>query len=112
MNINTTIGGMILGMILTVPLWAANEAQKVQDVLSDLHHANQMEIKMGQMAKEKGASNQVRSYGERLMKDHGDADKQVLDLAKKEGVSLVQPPTTGVFERIAAARKNSMSWRT
>ena len=111
-KIKKTLAAVVaLGMWgVTVQADPPADVTKAQKILSDLHHANQMEIVMGQMAKDKGASEQVRSYGDRLVKDHQDADQKVQQLAKKDGITLVAPSTTGVFDRIAASReKDTMS---
>jgi len=63
-------------------------AEDAQSVLSDLHKSNQMEIRMGELAKEKGQSADVRSFGGRLVKDHGEADEKVKTLADKQGIVL------------------------
>lgn len=60
-------------------------------VLIELHHANQKEIQMGQQAKEKGESAEVRNYGETLIRDHRDADQKVEKLAEKMNVELTPP---------------------
>jgi len=94
----------LAGLLAGVTAWAADDAQKV---LSDLHNANQMEITMGRMAKEKGASDLVRTYGDRLIKDHEDADKQVQDLAKKDGITLAAKPTSGAIDHFVASREQN-----
>jgi putative membrane protein len=58
------------------------------DVLTDLHHANQMEIQMGKLAQKQGHSDAVKKFGDTLVKDHSDADKKVVDLAKSQNVKL------------------------
>src|SRR4051812_41994402 len=63
-------------------------AEDAQTVLSDIHKDNQMEIRMGKLAQEKGQSADVRSFGERLVKDHQDADDKVKTLAEKQGIVL------------------------
>jgi putative membrane protein len=71
---------------------AGKSATTVRNVLADLHKANQMEIKMGKMAKEMGQSEEVRSYGETLIKDHETADEQVKQVASAQGIQLTPPP--------------------
>lgn len=66
---------------------SANKEQ-VSEVLSDLHMTNRMEIEMGRLAKEKGASQAVRQFGDKLMKDHQQADKQTMEVAQAQGVKL------------------------
>jgi putative membrane protein len=83
---------------------------KAQQFLSHLHHTNQMEIKMGQMAEQKGNSVAVRVYGSRLIQDRQNADKGITVLAQKYGFTLEAPSTSGFLHRLVAAReRNTMS---
>jgi putative membrane protein len=57
-------------------------------VLSNMHHVNQMEISLGRMAVKRGDSQQVKNFGRQLQSDHKFNDKQVTDLAKRDGIHL------------------------
>lgn len=57
-------------------------------VLSNMHHVNQMEISMGKLAVKKGQSQEVKNFGRMLQSDHKSNDKQVTDLAKRNGIHL------------------------
>jgi putative membrane protein len=57
-------------------------------LLHALHHIDQEEIKAGNMAEEKGSSQQVKDYGRMLVQDHQKADKQVMQIAQKMHVDL------------------------
>jgi predicted outer membrane protein len=57
-------------------------------VLSNMHHVNQMEISMGKLAVKRGDSPQVKNFGRQLQSDHQFNDKQVTDLAKRDGIHL------------------------
>lgn len=46
------------------------------------------EIKMGQLAAERGQSDFVRAFGKRMVKDHGVALQELRQLARSEKVSL------------------------
>jgi putative membrane protein len=61
--------------------------------LTTLHATNTMEIEMGKVAKTRGGSKEVKAYGQMMVTDHGKADKEVLALAKKHGVTLADHPT-------------------
>src|SRR4051812_13240957 len=80
------------GLIVAIGSTVASAEEKPAAVLSELHEANQNEIHMGRMAKEKSQSQDVQAYGDRLMKDHKEADDKVISLAKKDGIAL-QPAT-------------------
>ncbi len=108
-NYFNAAGLMVLGVFAAASLvgatTSAEDQLKSQEVLSDLHHANQVEIQMGKLAKEKGSSENVRQYGERLMKDHQEADREIQTLAEKNGITLVAPLTLSVLDRVAASRE-------
>jgi putative membrane protein len=67
----------------------AEEAQ----VLAKLHHANKMEIDAGQLAKDNSDSPKVKAFGERLIKDHTQADETVRHYAEGHGIELKEPTT-------------------
>jgi putative membrane protein len=79
-----------------------------QQVLSKMHHVNQMEIRMGELAMQKGRSQDVRNFGRRLRNDHQMADRRVTNLAAREGIRLVNRPMTpherSVHRRLRHAR--------
>src|SRR5437868_119679 len=70
-----------------------------KDILNDLHGTNQMEIHMGQLAQDKGATDDVRNYGKELLSDHGDSDKKVQEAASKLGIAL-KPAQQGVMDKM------------
>jgi putative membrane protein len=60
----------------------------VSNVFAKIHHANMMEIEMGKLAMEKGQSSEVRSFGERLMRDHQLADRKLMSYAEDKNIPL------------------------
>jgi putative membrane protein len=106
---NLLILTVIAGIWTGLPLRAAESSRylKEQKFLSALHHANQMEIEMGRMAKEKGSSEQVRAYGARLIGDRQEADRQVIALSQLDGITVLAPSTSGFFRWMVAARERS-----
>jgi putative membrane protein len=57
-------------------------------VLGHVHHLNQKEIKAAQLALQKSQSTEVKTYAQRMITDHQNADAQVVNLAKAENVTL------------------------
>jgi putative membrane protein len=57
-------------------------------VLSAMHQVNQLEIQAGELAQQKGQSDAVRRFGERLADQHRDSDTEVLGLARKSNIQL------------------------
>ena len=59
--------------------------------LEELHHANQMEVKMGQMAQKNGSSQGVKEFGQRMEREHGQADQKLMAYAKSKQLTLGEP---------------------
>src|SRR5947207_264651 len=87
MKTNAICCAAALTGLIALPVLAA-DAPPTAEVLGKLHHANQMEIKMGKAAEKNGQSKEVKDFGKMLVKDHSAADKKVTALAKKEKVDL------------------------
>lgn len=49
-----------------------------------------MEVKMGQTAKDRGSSPDVKNFGEMLVKDHSKANERLTQLASQKGVNLAK----------------------
>jgi putative membrane protein len=77
------------------------------DVLTKLHHSNQMEIEAGKLAQEKGQSKGVKDYGKMLVKDHTAADKKVTSVAKQLKVELTAPSPEMKHDKLEKARSLS-----
>jgi putative membrane protein len=73
----------------------AKLAEEDIKLVAHIHHVNMMEIDMGKLAKAKGTA-AVKKYGEMLVKDHTDGDKDLVAFAKSKGVAKIPadvPPT-------------------
>jgi len=57
---------------------------------------NLQEVSSGQLAAKKGKSADVRSFGQMMVKDHGQAEQQLLQLAKSKGITLPPAATGGI----------------
>jgi putative membrane protein len=74
---------------------AGSESGNARDAqfLMDAIHGNLAEIQIGQLAKQKGATDGVRDFGDDLADDHQAALKKATDLAKKMNVTAPTAPT-------------------
>jgi putative membrane protein len=54
-----------------------------------LHMINQHEIQMAQLAASHASSRDVKDYARRLVKDHQNADHDLMDVAKKMNINLM-----------------------
>lgn len=70
-------------------------------ILAHRHHVNVMEGEMGKLAQKNGGA-AVKKYGAMLVKEHGDADKKAMALAKARKVTLTDHPTDAMPEEKAA----------
>jgi putative membrane protein len=57
---------------------------------------NLQEVSAGQLAAQKGKSADVRSFGQMMVKDHNQAEQQLLQLAKRKGITLPRAATGGI----------------
>jgi putative membrane protein len=77
-------------------------------VLGKLHQSDQKEIAAGKLAQKSGTSQQVKSYGKMLEKDHSAADKKVTALAKQEKIDLAAATPGGGASDMAAMASDPM----
>jgi len=79
----------------TVPRYSKMRLQQ-EMTLNELHHMNQKEIQMAQMAQDKAQSPQVKSRSQQIMADHERMDQKVQQVAQSKNVELqkFQPSTS------------------
>lgn len=86
----------------------ARGADMEVELLRRLHMVNQMEIQSGELAKQKAQSQQVKDYGDRMIRDHRSADERLMAIAQQRGVdfqSMEMHPTSGMDGSGGAAAK-------
>ncbi len=78
--------------------------------LERIHHINQTEIKLGQLAQQNASNPDVKSYGEQMVRDHTAADQRVTALAQSRGLKLADmpKPMNDVEKKSMAAQKANM----
>jgi putative membrane protein len=96
----TVKGGMVEHMGFMVPA-----DQKA--MLERLHHINQTEIQLGRLAQQNGMSQDVKSYGEMLVRDHTSADERLMSFAQQKGLKLAEPKPMNDMERKAMAAERA-----
>src|SRR5437867_4902895 len=47
-----------------------------------------LEVKLGELAKQKGASQKVQEFGDRMIKDHSKANDELKQIATQKGASV------------------------
>ncbi|SEU35887.1 DUF4142 domain-containing protein [Stigmatella erecta] len=76
--------------------------------LERLHHANQQEIKLGQLAQQNAQSPDVKSFGSQMVQEHTAADEKLMTYAKGKNLKLADPkPMNDVEKKAMAADKAS-----
>lgn len=76
--------------------------------LQKLHRTNQHEIEMGKLAEQNG-TDRVKSYARTLQRDHQDADKQVMDLARRKNFNLSDAPMNPEKQKQKEMIKNQLA---
>jgi len=99
MKNKTSLVALMIASITLFPLVGAADSEsattkEASKVLSDLHHSNRMEIDMGQFAKDHAKTDGVRNFGDRLISDHQDADKQLQAFASKNNIAIEEQKTS------------------
>jgi putative membrane protein len=83
------------------------QAPDDQKFLTDAIRGNLAEVKVGELAQQRGQSKEVREYGEMLSKDHSKSLQQSKELAMKMGVSAPTEPTAQQQQKYEALSKLS-----
>lgn len=81
----------MMAMIAAIP--AARADQASLQFIRQAIEGNLAEEKIGQLAEEKGASEQVRSFGAILKEDHTAANDEAVHAAKTLGVEVPREPS-------------------
>jgi putative membrane protein len=85
MTIRWLMAGVVAALIVNSPSFAQDKAS--QKFLKEAIEGNLAEVQMGELAQKNGKSDQVRSFGQMLQKDHSDANKKATAAANQMGVS-------------------------
>ena len=75
------------------------------DILSQIHHVNELEIKLGTMVTQKTGRQDVKDFAQMLINDHAEADVKVIDLAKSKGLTLREFSPVTARERAQARQE-------
>ena len=64
------------------------------DFITRAAEGGMKEVEVGKLAQSRAADSNVKAFAERMVKDHGKANDELMTLAKSKGVSLPPPATT------------------
>jgi predicted outer membrane protein len=85
------------GHATTMSPKAARDATKV---LNDLHKANQLEIALAGLARDKASSDAVKEYAKEVVESHQDADKKLALYGATHGLVLADMPAGSASSQI------------
>ena len=64
-----------------------------QKFMKEAADGGMAEVELGQLAAQKGSSDDVKKFGQRMVDDHSKANDQLKQIASEKGVSLPQEPS-------------------
>ena len=72
----------------TASTGASPSSEKDKTFMKKAAKGGTMEVAMGQVAEQKAQSEDVKSFGKRMVTDHGKANDELKSIASKKGVQL------------------------
>src|SRR5215212_3461846 len=66
----------------------ANMTSQDRDFLMDAAMGGLMEVELGRIAAQQGASDAVKQFGQRMVDDHSAANQELMSLAQSKGITL------------------------
>jgi putative membrane protein len=103
--IKTSLLGMAIGAALLCSVSGAPAAETASQMfITKAIQGNLAEVKVGQLAQQKGQSQEAKTYGQTLQKDHSEANQKAMQVARQMGVT---PPTEPNAEQKAMYDKLS-----
>jgi putative membrane protein len=72
----------------TASTGASSLSEKDKTFMKKAAKGGMMEVAMGQVAEQKGQSEDVKSFGKRMVTDHGKANDELKSIASKKGFQL------------------------
>ncbi|MBK1988682.1 DUF4142 domain-containing protein [Sphaerospermopsis aphanizomenoides BCCUSP55] len=71
-----------------IKLTQNNVSQRDQQFVTKANQGNLAEIELGQLAEQKADSNEVKTFAQRMVKDHTQLNQELQDWANQKGVTL------------------------
>jgi putative membrane protein len=90
----TTLAVMFAAVLALVAVPAQAQTAQDRGFMLEAASGGMAEVELGRLASQRGASDAVRQFGQRMMTDHGAANQELTQLAQRKGVPLPQQPDT------------------
>jgi len=87
-------GGAAGSQTQAQPGTAAKASKADERFLTEALQGDLAEVKMGELAQQKGQSDRVKEFGQTLVKDHGDHSKKLQQLGQQLGVTMPTEPNS------------------
>jgi putative membrane protein len=75
-----------------------------RDFVNEAAMGGMLEVKLGELAQSRAASDDVRKFGQRMIEDHTKLDQKLTELATRKGMALpekLDAPAQAKFEELA-----------
>ncbi|HEY6444586.1 MAG TPA: DUF4142 domain-containing protein [Candidatus Acidoferrales bacterium] len=114
-GVSLLLAGMLLGQESTAPSSGPKDsaATSASSPMTDAHFAKEAaaggmaEVKLGQLAQEKGSSETVKSFGQKMVQDHSEANEKLKGVAGEQKIKL--PTTLTKTDQAAYDRLSNLS---
>ncbi len=93
---------VLLGVLLALPLVALADSNPDASFYKNAAEGGIAEVEAGQMAQDKGSSQQVKDFGAMMVKDHSAANDKLKALAASKNITL---PTSSSVSQMATKGK-------
>jgi putative membrane protein len=84
----------IAASLMLLATTASAQDKASQKFLTEAIEGNFAEVQMGELAQKSGQSEDVKSFGQMLVTDHGDANKKAMEVAKSMSVTAPNGPNS------------------
>jgi len=105
MKHTAVIRALLLSFAGTSCVWAADTAGDT--FIKDAIQGNLAEVKVGQLAQDKGASQGVKDFGAELTKDHEKANRSATQVAQQ--LNVTAPDAPGLKQKAVYAKLTALS---
>jgi putative membrane protein len=100
----TALPVVLLAAAVACPRSSAQASSMDQQFATNAASAGVAEVKLGQLAEQKAATQQVKDFGKRMVTDHSEANDKLEATAKKQGVNIptsMTPEDQATYDKLS-----------